>query len=851
VTLLRALSCILSPAIVATGLSAQSTPNGTATVQAPGPHYHAGGLHELFLGSEYRNLWTTPISVQLLDLDTFAGGLRAVSKGGGQQTKSLLLVGENGREYFFRSVDKDPSATLPAELRGTVAGTVVRDQTSSAFPTAPLVVDRLLSAAGIPHGQSRLFVLPRHRRLGEFQDEFTGLMGILEDRIGGEADSAAHWRGAREIITSDTLFARVDRSANDRVDSRALLKARLFDLMIGDWDRHSDQWVWARFSDSQPRSWVPIPRDRDQAFVKYDGFLLGIARTRAPQLTNFGPDYPYIAGATWNGRDLDRRFLVDLEWPEWKAAASELQARLTDPAIEAAVKELPDSHYTLEGKSLAAALRTRRDRLQDAARRYYLLLAGQVDVRGTAGAEDARLQRLPAGELELTLTARDPAAGSTPYVRRRFTSNTKEVRLYLGPGDDRAIVTGAGSGGPLVRVLGEGGRDRLVDSVRGGNSRFYDDPEAPARTEGYGADVNRRPYRAPPRASENELPPRDWGSRWIPSTWASFGPDIGLFVGGGTTLTTYGFRKYPYASRHRFLAGFATGPLTYRAEYRGDFRRENSRTFFDILARASGIEVISFHGFGNEIPAPGDNEFYRVTQDALRLQPSIGLSLGPQTLIQAGPVLKYASTDRRPDRFLASLGDVYGAGNFGEIGGTLTISHDSRDRATAATRGVMLELQGSIFPALWDVDSLFGAVQGVARTYLSIPAPLQPTLALRAGGKKLWGTYPFFEAAFIGDASTVRLGRINRYAGDASAFGSAELRFAVTRFQLVLPTQLGVFGLADAGRVFLEGESSDQWHTAFGGGVSLSYLERAYTVSLAVASGDERTALYLQGGFGF
>ncbi|HEX2249876.1 MAG TPA: hypothetical protein VHH32_05975, partial [Gemmatimonadales bacterium] len=497
-TLLRALSCSVTLAIVASRLSAQSTANGTAVVQAPGAHYRAGGLHEMLLGREYRELWTTPISVPLLDLDTFAGGLRAVSKGGGQQTKSLMLVGQDGREFFFRSVDKDPSATLPAELRGTVAGRVVRDQTSSAFPTAPMVVDRLLSAAGIPHARSRLFVLPRHQRLGEFQAEFAGLMGFLEDRVGGEEDSAAHWRGAREIITSDSLVARVDRSTQDRVDGRALLRARLFDVWIGDWDRHSDQWVWARFSDSLPRQWVPIPRDRDQAFVKYDGLLLGIARTQAPQLTNFGPEYPYLAGATWNGRDLDRRFLVDLEWPEWKAAASELQARLTDSAIDVAVKELPANHYALEGQALAAALRTRRDRLADAARRYFVLLAGQVDVRGTARADDARLRRVPGGELELMLTSRDSAQGSTPYFHRRFTSSTKEVRLYLGPGDDRAVLSGSGSGGPLVRVLGEDGRDRLVDSARGGNAKFYDDPDAQGRTEGFGTDVNRRPYQAPP-----------------------------------------------------------------------------------------------------------------------------------------------------------------------------------------------------------------------------------------------------------------------------------------------------------------------------------------------------------------
>jgi hypothetical protein len=849
-TVLRAVSVALLGAISASGAAAQSS-SARDTIEAPGLHYRASGLHQLLLGREYRPLWTTPISVPLLDLGSFAGGLRPVSKGGGQQTKSLLLVGRDGREFFFRSVDKDPSATLPLELRGTVAGRVVRDQTSSAFPTAPLVVDRLLQAAGILHGRPRLYVLPHDQRLGQFESEFAGLLGFLEDRIGGTDTAAAHWGGASEIVTSDTLFARTGRGADDRVDARALLRARLFDILIGDWDRHSDQWVWARFGDSVPRTWVPIPRDRDQAFVKYDGILLSLARTSAPQLTNFGKDYPYIPGATWNGRDLDRRFLVGLEWPDWQKVTAALQASLSDAAIADAVQALPAEHRAIAGEPLAAALRERRDHLPEAAERYYRLLAGQVDVHATGRNETAQLIRRREGQVELTLSQREGRNSREPYFRRTFDPDaTQEVRVYLGDGDDRVHVSGPGGGGPTLRILGEAGRDELIDSSRSGREKFYDDTGAPGRSLGFSSKVDRRPYTAP-RKNEEELPPRDWGKRWIPTTWASYGPDIGLFIGGGRTLTVYGFRKDPYASRHRFRAGIATGPKTYRVDYRGDFRRENSRTHGEILVRASGVDVISFHGFGNDIPAPGDNSFYRVTQDAFGLHPSAAFSLGSKSDLAVGPLLKYASTDDRPDRFLATLGDLYGGGNFGEIGGALTLRHDSRDRPHAATRGVFLELGGSIYPAVWDVDSLFGEVHGEARTYLSANAPLEPTLALRVGGKKLWGQYPFFEAASIGGVSTVRLGRVNRYAGDASAYGSAELRLALTRFELVLPTQLGVFGLADVGRVFFAGESSDTWHSAFGGGLSLSYLERAYTFSVALAAGDERTAVYVQAGFGF
>jgi hypothetical protein len=818
------------------------------TLQAPGPEYRSGGLHSLLLGREYRSLWTTPISVPVLDLRTFAGGLRPVSKGGGQQTKSLKLVAPNGREFYFRSVDKDPSATLPLELRGTVAGSIVRDQTSSAFPTAPLVVDRLLSAAGILHGETRLVVLPRSG-LGEFQGDFGGLMGFLEEGVGGSAGPGAHWGGATEIIGSDSLFGRVERSPNDRVDTRALVAARLFDLLIGDWDRHADQWVWARFGETMPHRWVPIPRDRDQALVKYDGVLLTIARQTAPQLINFGPNYPYIPGATWNGRDLDRRFLSEVEWPVWESVMGSLRAALSDAVIDDAVRSLPPQHYALEGPELAAALKSRRDRLPEAAARYYRQLGKQVDVHATDGSDRARLTRGSSGEVELTLSS--DSAGSEPYFRRQFDPKiTREIRLFLDGGDDAAIVAGNRGGGPLLRILGGDGRDSLVDSTGSGGERFYDDPSGPARTTGSSTGVDRRPYVAP-RKGPKDLPPRDWGSRWTASTQLSYGPDVGFFLGGGRTLTTYGFRKDPYSTRHRFRAGFATGPKTYRVDYRGEFRRENSHSYAGVVLRASGVDVIKFRGFGNEMAAPGSDEFYRVTQDAVGLHPAIVFGFGSQTILQVGPGLKYVSTDNRPDRFLATLGNVYGSGNFGEIGGGLTFRHDSRNRETAATRGVFLELGGNVYPAIWDVDSTFGEVHGQAMTYLTPRMPLSPTLAFRVGGKKLWGRYPFFESAFIGGASTVRLGRVNRYAGDASAYGSAELRLSLARLTLVLPAQFGVFGLGDVGRVWLGGESSDRWHGAAGGGIWLSYLNRAYSFSLAVASGEEKTGVYAQAGFGF
>jgi hypothetical protein len=837
-----ALAILVAPLAAQTG-EVGTAPPGQTVVRAPGARYRAGALHRFLLGREYRELWTTPITVPVLDLDTLAGGLRPLGRTGGQQTRTLKLGTRDGQQFFLRPIDKDPSLALPAELRGTVAERVVQDQISSAFPLGPVVVDRLIAAAGVLHGTPRLVILPDDAALGEFRADFAGLMGFLDERVGGS------WHGATEIIGSDTLFVRLDRNSDDRVDARAFLVARLFDVFIGDWDRHRGQWLWARFDDALPRRWLPIPLDRDQAFVKYDGLLLGIARQSVPQLVNFGSRYADMVGQTWNGRELDRRFLVELPRPVWDSVARALQAALSDSVIGDAVGALPPEHYALIGKALQAWLMHRRDALPKAAGRFFDILAGQVEVHGTDGSDVAALTRAPDGSVTVALS-RASESPTSPYFERRFEPRqTREVRLFLGQGDDTAVVRGVG-GGILLRVLGDFGRDQLADSSRGGRNRFYDADAEPDRTTGHAGAIDRRPYAPPPSGNPHALPPRDWGHRWQPLTWVSFGPDLGLFIGGGRALTVYGFRKYPFASRHRFRAGLATGPPTYRVDYRAEFHRENSKVSAELFARASGIDVVRFHGFGNETSITGNNAYYRVTQDQFSIAPSLMLPLGPPLTLALGPTLKYVSTDHRPGRFLATV-NPYGSGEFGELGAQVSLLLDTRNRGTAATHGLAIELGGAVHPAWWDVREAFGEAHGEAAVYLSPPAPLDPTLSLRVGGKKLWGAYPFFDAAFIGGRSTVRLGRENRYAGDASAYGSAELRLALAHALLVVPAELGIFGLADAGRVFYAGESSTTWHTAFGGGVWTAFLNRANTISVAIAASEERTAVYVQAGLGF
>ena len=804
-----------------------------------GARYKAGPLHRWLFGPHYRDTWAAPVEVEVLDLAQFAGGLKPLKKGGGKQTLSLGLRGADGAEYRFRSVDKDPTATLPEDLQDSVADWVVQDQISAAHPAGPLVVERLSEAAGIWHPIPRLFVMPDDPALGEFRQEFAGMLGILEENA--DKDSRA-FSEATEIIESRDLMKKLAAGPADRVDTAAFLKARLFDGFIGDWDRHWDQWDWAKKAGNT--RWVPIPKDRDQAFAKFDGLLLAGFRSSQPRFVNFEGEYPRAVGLNWNSQYIDRHLLAEVEWPAWQQTSRDLQSRLTDAVIEDAVRRMPAAYYALTGAALTARLKERRDGLPQAARDFYELLAAQVAVQATDADDVATAARLADGGLELTLAG---PGGGEPYYRRRFDPrDTREVRVFLAGGNDRLVTRGGGPAAIKLRVIGGAGDDVLDDSAAGGAELF----DADGRNQivrGGGTSDSDKAYESPRDRLGNPL--RDWGHQTLLMPIVSAGGDLGLLLGLGVQRTTFGFRKHPFASRQSVSGSYATAQAGGRLDYVGEWQRTNSGKRVHLFARASDIEIIRFHGLGNEVPAPREGDFYKNEQRQFVLAPAFTLPMAALRLT-VGPIARYATTRERADSFLGQT-DFYGEGDFGQVGARARLAYDGRDDLRAPGRGLHVFAEGAFYPKAWDVRERFGSVTGEAMTYLRAPVALKPTLALRAGGKKLWGEFPFHEAAFIGGPDTVRGLRRQRYAGDGALFGNAELRLLLARPNILVPTDFGVFGLADAGRVYVSGERSDEWHTGVGGGVWFSFYRPANTFSLAVAKAEGRTRLYFQGGLSF
>jgi hypothetical protein len=151
-------------------------------VRAAGERYQAGGVHKFIFGKHYRDEWAKLVKVPYLDLGSFAGGLTPIKEGSGRQTKSLRFEAANGKQYQFRSVDKEPSQALPPKLRETEFAKIAQDQISLSPPYGALVVPPIAKATGVLHVEPQLFIMPDDERLGEFRKEFAGMLGMIEER---------------------------------------------------------------------------------------------------------------------------------------------------------------------------------------------------------------------------------------------------------------------------------------------------------------------------------------------------------------------------------------------------------------------------------------------------------------------------------------------------------------------------------------------------------------------------------------------------------------------------------------------------------------------------------------------
>lgn len=828
---------------------AQDHKNTTVKIAANTDYEKAGKFKRMLLGDHYRREWATAVEIQVIDLDTTAGGLTALKLGGGMQTKSLRLKGADGKEYVLRSVNKDPSKALPPEMVGTFANDVLQDQISSSNPYAPLAVASLAASAGILHTTPQMVYVPYSARLGAFEKEFAETVCLFEERPSDEDEDNPVFGSAKHIVNSEKLFEKI-RSDNDHcVDEKAFLKARLFDMWIGDWDRHDDQWLWAGFKAEGKTIYQPIPRDRDQAFSKLDGMIPALAARKwaVRKTQNFDYSIRDIDGLNMAGHFLDVHFTTRLSLQDWIETCHELQSRLTDAAIDSAFSKMPPAIFAISGQAIIAKLKTRRNDLEQYAVHYYRFLAKEVNVAGTGKQEIFEVNRLNDDSTRVLIYKTNKAGqkGDIVFKKVFLRSETKEIRLYSLGGDDRFNISGNTNKGMLIRVIRGKGEDIIADSSNR-KAKIYDDS--------YNVFNDGTETKSNTDTLKNRYTRKSFRYDWLgPKQSPGYNPDDGIYIGGGFTFRKQQFGKSPYGYSQSVWGNYAFATGAYNFWYEGIFTQAVAKWDLHLNGRINAPNYVrNYYGLGNETKKTVTTKnYYNIRSNQEMVTPSLYRRFGNHHALEGGIAYQSIKMERSEGRFISDVDSKLDSSDFGRknyLSPFLNYEYSTVDNVLYPRKGLKIGA-GINYVQNLEQSKNFFRLTAESSFFLSSGSW---TAAVRTGVATILNDdYEFFQANTLGGTANLRGYRRDRFAGKTSLYNNTEIRYRFNYLRgYVFRGQYGLLSFFDNGRVWMPDETSHTWHYSYGGGIwFLPYNKIAFTATYGISKEDR--ILVIKAGFLF
>jgi hypothetical protein len=815
-----------------------------------GEEYKAKRIKRTFLGNHYRDSWTQPVKTTYLNLDTTFGGLIPIKRGGGRQTTSLKFRAGDGCEYVFRSVNKDPSKALPYDLRGTVVANVVKDQTSTQQPYGALSTKFMLDKLNILHPAPELYVLPPDDKLGPFKSDYGDMLGMLEESPKSPKNGCPGFGGSDEVLRSYKLFRNLYKNPDYQVDQLEFARAKVFDIFVGDWGRHEDNWKWAGYKLEQRTTYRPIPRDRDHVFSVWDGVLPWIADREwfKPSGEHFGYKIKDIRSLTWSARHLDRMILNQVGKEDWINQVEIVKEALDEDIIETSLKNLPPEIYTREGQEIEDKLKIRHGNLESFVLDYYKLLAQEVDVLGTTKMEKFEATRGDDGSVNVVIKNR--SGKETYYDRTFFPEETKEIRLFGLGNEDIFIINGNSDNSIKIRVVGGAGKDSIADlsSVKGRAKHtliYEQDPES-CIIKGSETKIvnswNDHIYEYDRQAFTYNT--------YSPIPYLGYNSDDGMILGLGVSFIRQKFGKEDYASKHKLKFKTATnGNLQF--SFDGDIHhlvRKWDLLYYGLLAYPT--DFVYFYGFGNEslkIDSLFDQGFYKTRYNSILLGTGLNRKFWKKCIFSL--IFHYENNESQisENTILDLFPNVFGVGNVNLLEGKILLDLDFRNDIYFPERGMRLYSEFNQGLITSNNNSLYTNYIGFLEFHSTIESKIPLIIGLKGGGAWSTGEIPFYNLPNLGQNNYLRGYRKNRFIGESMIFFNSDLKIQVLDIATVfLPIKLGVRGFYDIGKVYISGESSSIFHSGYGGGIYIIPLESSFSLGLNMAfSEEEKNGLFI------
>ncbi|WP_093302257.1 metallophosphoesterase [Salegentibacter agarivorans] len=828
-----------------------------------------GSVHRTVWGERYRELYGTDITLEVADLETLYGGLTPMRAGGGHQTISIRMKDSLDREYNFRRIKKKAvqflqtvafkNTPIETQLENTVAEDIISDFYTAAHPYAFLAIPTMADAIGVYHTNPEIYYLPKQPKLGKYNEEHGDAIYMIEER------PEDHWLGAEsfgspnhDIQSTAGMFDRLRRDEKYSLDEPAYVKARIFDMLIGDWDRHQDQWRWAEIEDEEGnRIFKPIPRDRDQVFSNFDGAFFGTLRALtgfASQFAVYGEDINNVEWFNVSATGLDRSLLQNVGKETWREQAEYIQENMTDAVIEEAFAKLPPETYDDTTKELIKKVKARRDNIVDIAMRYYDHFADLAIVTGTDKDDFVDVTRMKDGKTRIKISRNKGGERADVLSDKVYDKkDTDEIWLYALDDDDKIQVDGEGDNYIFLRIIG--GQNNDIYTINNNNRlKIYDHKSKPNTIEEDGGAKFRF-------TDDYEINTYDKDKKNF-TTGAilpgfGFNPDDGFKIGLEVVNTINAFKRNPFTAQHTFGGGYYFATQGFDLYYEGEFAHILGNYNLKVGANYTSPNFArNFFGFGNQTPNFDDELDF----DYNRVKISrFGVKAGFENKTPFGSLFRYMATfegnkvEDTEGRFITEDFETDDPEFFDRkyfAGLDALYRYESYDNNLNPSRGMKFELNlgGQMNTA--DPDQVYGYFKPYWGFYNALTTNRKLVLKTRVQAHLNMGDdYEFYQAAHLGGESGLRGYRLQRFAGKSAFATGADLRYGFDQFTTrFLPLQIGVFGGYDLGRVWADFEDSNQWHDSYGVGFWVNSAEAVNgTFSLFRSDDGYRFAF----GFGF
>ena len=834
------------------------------------------GYHKFLWGDRYRKQFGIEVKAPTVNLDTLFGGVFPVRKGGGNQSKSLRLEDKKGRQYVMRALRKQASQYLQAimfkdkyigdKLDDSFASELLLDVFTGAHPYAPFVVGDLADAIGVYHTNPVLYYVPKQNALKNFNADFGDELYMIEEHTSEGHTDKASFGFQNELISTADMMKKIHKDENIVIDEAAYIKARLFDMLIGDWDRHEDQWRWIKFKENGKKVYRPMPRDRDQAFSKMsDGFLLTTATKLLPTaglLRAYSEDLVKVKQINLEPYPLDIELIQKSEKSVWDKQVTLIQNNITDEVIEKAFLNVPAEVRDADVEEIKRLLKARRGNLQNISDRYFDVVNKFAVIKGTNKDDWFDIERMPNGKTKVTAYRIKGNKKADVFHERTFNRNkTKEIWIYGLDNRDVFNVFGKGDNFIKVRLIG-GQNNDTYDIKNGKRLKFYDYKSKSNTvvtnkgnrkfTDNYETNVYNY------KKLKNNV------AQLVPAIGSN--PDDGFKIGFSSTFTNYAFERNPFSSQHTISAGYFFATSGFDIIYGGEFANILGQGNLKIDARFTSPNFArNFFGFGNSTPnrEPDDDnidlDFYRVKIRTSSIAPSLVWKSQYGSLFQVGVSYESNEVERTPNRFIQNIAitdPVFDKQNF--LGAHAKYVYDIKDNNVFPTLGMLFSIEAG-YKNNVSTSKKYGYLIPELGFDYKITHKGAVVFATKLRSHiNLGDDFEFFQAATLGDSEGLRGFRRERFSGKQSFVQSTDIRVNLRRqSSSFLPFNWGFYGGFDYGRVWIDNNrvanplfNKDSWNTSVGGGLFVSAYS-IVTANVSAFSSDDGLRVAFKLGFGF